>query len=88
MNPLTKQLSIGMIGLGKMGSHPAMQAAVDKEISVPFIALAVMELFESRGSGRDSARVVALLRHGYGGHPFGNDEHIAEERKTSRLTKL
>jgi 6-phosphogluconate dehydrogenase len=65
-----------------------MQVAVDKEVSVPFIALSVMELFQSRGSGLDSARAVALLRHEYGGHPFGKDEHIAEERKTSRLTKL
>jgi len=65
-----------------------MQVAVDREISVPFIALAVMELFQSRYSGQDSARAVALLRHGYGGHPFGKDEHIAEERKAGRLTKL
>jgi 6-phosphogluconate dehydrogenase len=65
-----------------------MQVAVDKEISIPFIALAVMELFESRGAGKDSARAVALLRHEYGGHPLGKDEHIAEERKTSRLTRL
>jgi len=154
---MAKQLSLGIIGLGKMGSHLALQAvekgmyvvghskhggfdldleaifenwshgsvirgwlvelmakglnekkfdtippyvedtgevnwlvqvAVDKEISVPFIALAVMELFESRGSGRDSARAVALLRHEYGGHPFGKDEHVAEERKTGRLTRL
>lgn len=65
-----------------------VELAADKEISIPFIALAVMELFESRGSGLDMARAVALLRHEYGGHPFGKDEHIAEERKTSRLTKM
>ncbi len=65
-----------------------VQVAVDREIPVPFIALAVMELFKSRGAGQDSARAVALLRHGYGGHPFGKDEHIVEERKTGRLTKL
>lgn len=65
-----------------------VQVAVDKEISTPFIAMAVMELFESRGSGQDSARAVALLRHEYGGHPFGKDEHIAEERKTGRITRI
>jgi 6-phosphogluconate dehydrogenase len=65
-----------------------VQLAADLEISTPFIALAVMELFESRGSGLDRARTVALLRHGYGGHPFGRDEHIAEERKTSRIKKI
>ncbi len=65
-----------------------LDVAVDREISVPFIALAVMELLQSRGSGQDSARAVALLRHGYGGHPFGKDGHIARERKTGRLTKI
>ncbi len=65
-----------------------LQAAIDKEISVPFIALAVMELFESRGAGQDSARAVALLRHGYGGHAFGKDEHVAKERKAGRMSKL
>ncbi len=65
-----------------------VELAADKEISIPFIALAVMELFESRGSGYDRARAVALLRHEYGGHPFGRDEHLAKERRTSRLTKL
>jgi 6-phosphogluconate dehydrogenase len=62
--------------------------AVDREISTPFIALAVMQLFQSRGSGKDGTKAEALLRHGYGGHPFGKDERIAEGRKTSRITKL
>ncbi len=65
-----------------------LQVAVDNEISIPFIALAIMELFESRGSGWDSARAVALLRHEYGGHPLGKDERVAEERKASRITKI
>lgn len=65
-----------------------LEVAVDKEIAIPFIALAIMELFESRGAGKDSARAVALLRHEYGGHPLGKDEHIGEERRTGRLTKL
>ena len=30
---------------------------------------------------------MALMRNGFGGHPFGNDEYIAEERKTSRKRK-
>ncbi len=65
-----------------------VQAAIEKEIAVPIIALSVMSLFQSRGSGQDSNRAVALLRHGYGGHPFGKDEAIAKERKTSRITKI
>lgn len=65
-----------------------LQVAIDREISTPFIAMAIMQLFQTRGSGQDCARAVALLRHGYGGHPFGKDEHVAEERKTSRITKI
>ncbi len=65
-----------------------LQAAIDKEIAMPITAMSVMSLFQSRGSGLDSNRAVALLRHGYGGHPFGKDPAIAKERKTSRLTKL
>lgn len=62
--------------------------AVDKEIAIPTISLAVQLLFMSRGSGKDCARAVALLRHEYGGHPFGEDAHIEKERKTSRITKI
>jgi 6-phosphogluconate dehydrogenase len=65
-----------------------VQVAIEKEIAVPIIALSVMSLFQSRGSGDDSGRAVALLRHGYGGHPFGKDESIAKERETSRITKI
>ena len=65
-----------------------VQAAIEKEIAVPIIALSVMSLFKSRGGGQDSNRAVALLHHGYGGHPFGKDEAIAKERKTSRIPKI
>src|SRR5919199_1214538 len=30
----------------------------------------------------------ALMRHGFGGHPFGEDKYIAKERKTSRISKI
>jgi len=28
------------------------------------------------------------MRNGFGGHPFGNNEYMAEERKTSRIQKI
>lgn len=65
-----------------------LQVAIEKEIAVPIIAMSILELFASRGSGKDSSRAVALLRHGYGGHPFGKDEKVAEERKNSRIRKI
>jgi len=26
-----------------------------------------------------------MMRHGFGGHPYGKDDYIAKERKTSRI---
>lgn len=65
-----------------------LEVAVDKEIATPIIAMSIMGLFQSRGSGGDGDRAVALLRHGYGGHPFGKDEAIARERKNSRISRI
>jgi len=30
-------------------------------------------------------RATAIMRHGFGGHPYGKDDYIAKERKTSRI---
>jgi len=62
--------------------------AIEKEIPIPVIALSVMELFKSREKDSDAYKAIALIRHGFGGHPFGSDEYIQKERKTSRITKI
>lgn len=62
-----------------------VQDAVDKEIPIPVITQSVMELFKSRMDGSDVYRSIALMRHGFGGHPFGKDNHIAHERTASRI---
>ncbi len=59
--------------------------AVEKEIPIPVIMQSVLELFRSREGENDAARAIAVMRHGFGGHPFGSDSSIAKERKTSRL---
>jgi 6-phosphogluconate dehydrogenase len=59
--------------------------ALNMEVSVPVIALAVMQLFASRDSGKDWARAIAMMRHGFGGHPFGADESIVRERRQGRV---
>lgn len=64
------------------------QMAIEKEIAIPTISLAVQMLFISRGSGRDCSRAVALLRHEYGGHALGKDDSAVRERKTGRITKI
>jgi 6-phosphogluconate dehydrogenase len=62
-----------------------VQEAVEKEISIPIITHSVMELFRSRQSESHAARAIAIMRHGFGGHPYGKDDYIAKERKTSRI---
>jgi 6-phosphogluconate dehydrogenase len=59
--------------------------AVDKEIPIPVISQSVMELFKSRMTESDAYKSIALMRHGFGGHPFGKDEGLIKERKTSRI---
>lgn len=65
-----------------------VQDAIDKEIPIPVISQSIMELFKSRMNESDTYKSIALMRHGFGGHPFGIDEGIIKERKTSRISKL
>jgi len=62
-----------------------VQEAIEKEIPLPVTTQAVMELFKSRRKQSDAARAIAIMRHGFGGHPYGKDDYIAKERKTSRI---
>lgn len=59
--------------------------ALHMEVPVPVIAQSVMQLLASRDERRNWARAVAMMRHGFGGHPFGPAEHIARERRTGRV---
>jgi 6-phosphogluconate dehydrogenase len=65
-----------------------VQDAINKEIPIPIISQSVMELFKSRMKESDAYKSIALMRHGFGGHPFGKDEGIIKERKTSRIQKV
>ena len=65
-----------------------VQDAINKEVPVPVISQSIMELFKSRMTESDAYKSIALMRHGFGGHPFGEDEKIARERKTSRIKGL
>ena len=59
--------------------------ALHMEVAVPVIAQAVMQLFASRDDDNFWARSIAMMRHGFGGHPFGSDEAIAAERREGRI---
>jgi 6-phosphogluconate dehydrogenase len=65
-----------------------LQDAINKEIPIPVISQSIMELFKSRMKENDAYKSIALMRHGFGGHPFGKDEGIINERKTSRIQKV
>ncbi|MFQ6081660.1 MAG: phosphogluconate dehydrogenase (NAD(+)-dependent, decarboxylating) [Candidatus Bathyarchaeia archaeon] len=62
-----------------------VQEAVEKEVPIPVITHSVIELFRSREDESDAARAIAIMRHGFGGHPYGKDDYIAKERRTSRI---
>ncbi len=59
--------------------------AIDMEVPVPAISTAMMELFTSRDEQKWWARAIAMMRHGFGGHPFGHDQGIVEERRHGQV---
>jgi 6-phosphogluconate dehydrogenase len=59
--------------------------ALRMEVPVPVIAQAVMQLFASRDDERLWARAIAMMRHGFGGHPFGPDAAVQRERQEGRM---
>ena len=59
--------------------------ALHMEVPIPVITQSVVQLLASRDSKHDAARAIAMMRHGFGGHPFGKDAGIAHERHTGRV---
>ncbi len=59
--------------------------ALHMEVPIPVITQSVVQLLASRDKRHDSARAIAMMRHGFGGHPFGADAGIAHERHTGRV---
>lgn len=55
------------------------------ETPIPVISQSVTELFKSRGQQRHAYRAIALMRHGFGTHPFGEDDSIEKERIQGRV---
>lgn len=63
----------------------AVEEALKLEVPIPVISQSVMELFKSRDEEKISAKAVAIMRHGFGGHPFGKDDAIAKERRMGKV---
>jgi len=62
-----------------------VEEALKMEVPIPAITMAVMELFASRDKEALAPRAIAMMRHGFGGHPFGPDETIRQERKVEKV---
>lgn len=54
--------------------------AMYMEVPVPVIAASVMQLLESRDQNSIVSKAIAMMRHGFGGHPFGENKGIRYER--------
>lgn len=62
-----------------------IEEALRMEVPIPVISESVMALFRSRDVDNNAAKAVAIMRHEFGGHPFGRDESVARERKTGKV---
>ncbi len=62
--------------------------AMRMEIPVPVIAQSVMQLFASRSKTQIADKAIAMMRNGFGGHPFGADAGIQFERKFGKLENI
>ena len=59
--------------------------AMYMEVPVPVMAQSVMQLFASREKTQIWAKAIAMMRHGFGGHPFGEDSGIKREREFGKV---
>lgn len=59
--------------------------ALRLEVPIPIISQSVMQLFASRDSRKDWARAIAMMRRGFGGHPYGEAPAIQRERREGRV---
>jgi 6-phosphogluconate dehydrogenase len=59
--------------------------AMRMEVSIPVIAQSVMQLIASRDAYNITPKAIAMMRNGFGGHPFGTDAGIEHERHFGRV---
>jgi 6-phosphogluconate dehydrogenase len=62
-----------------------VEDALRMEVPTPVITQAVVQLLASRDRKHNWARAIAMMRHGFGGHPYGPDSSIAKERQAGRV---
>lgn len=62
--------------------------ALRMEVPIPVIAQSVMQLLASRDRDKDWARAIVMMRHGFGGHPYGPEQGVARERREGRVGNI
>ncbi len=62
--------------------------AIQMEVPIPVITQSVIQLFASRDSEKKWAKAVAMMRNGFGGHPYGPNQPIQTERKIGRVGEI
>jgi 6-phosphogluconate dehydrogenase len=62
-----------------------VEDALRMEVPTPVITQAVVQLLASRDTKHNWARAIAMMRHGFGRHPYGSDAGIAQERRAGRV---
>ena len=61
-----------------------VSAVLRREVSVSIINQDIIRFFASRNATKTWAKAVAMMRHGFGGRPFGEDKGLQHERPFGR----
>lgn len=62
-----------------------VEDAMQLEVPIPVISQSVMQLFASRDKDKKWAKAIAMMRHGFGDHPFGEKESLKQKRKKGKV---
>lgn len=62
-----------------------LEDAIHLEVPIPIISQSIMELFRSRDEARTDYKAVAMMRHGFGMHPYGPTPLFKFSRQSSRV---
>jgi hypothetical protein len=69
-----------------MNSRPSFAKPRLLFTSLLLTGLAYYPLFYNKADNENSwAKAIAIMRHGFGGHPFGEDDHIKKERAEGQI---
>jgi 6-phosphogluconate dehydrogenase len=65
-----------------------VEDALRMEVPIPVITQSVVQLLASRDDKHNWARAIAMMGHGFGGHPYGADASIAASAVLGGLASI